>query len=44
VIFKDQAPFTPIAHANMYQLVAKSVKGYLISPLGGHRFDGLSLE
>ncbi|MDE1184726.1 ABC transporter substrate-binding protein [Paraburkholderia sp.] len=44
VVFKDQVPYTPIAYANAYQLVSKHLKGYEISPLGGHRFDGLTLD
>jgi dipeptide transport system substrate-binding protein len=44
VVFKDQVPYTPIAHANAFQPMSKRVKGYLISPLGGHRFDGLTLD
>jgi len=38
------AAYTPIAHANAFQLMTKDVKGYEISPLGGHRFDGISLD
>jgi dipeptide transport system substrate-binding protein len=44
VVFKDQVPYTPIAHASAFQLMSKNVTGYEISPLGGHRFDGISLE
>ncbi len=44
VVFKDQVPYTPIAHANTFQPISKRVHGYLISPLGGHRFDGITLE
>jgi dipeptide transport system substrate-binding protein len=44
VVFKDQVPYTPIAHANTYQPISKRVHGYLISPLGGHRFDGITLD
>jgi len=44
VVFKDQAPYTPIAHANTFQPISRRVHGYLISPLGGHRFDGITLD
>jgi dipeptide transport system substrate-binding protein len=44
VVFKDQVPYTPIVHANAYQPISKRVKGYEISPLGGHRFDGITLD
>ncbi|SAL35422.1 ABC transporter [Caballeronia sordidicola] len=44
VVFKDQVPYTPLAHANAFQLMTKNVKGYELSPLGGHRFDGVSLD
>jgi dipeptide transport system substrate-binding protein len=44
VVFKDQVPYTPIAHANIFQPISKRVHGYLISPLGGHRFDGITLD
>ncbi|KDR36972.1 peptide ABC transporter substrate-binding protein [Caballeronia grimmiae] len=44
VVFKDQVPYTPIAHADTFQPISKRVHGYLISPLGGHRFDGITLD
>ncbi|BAO91383.1 ABC transporter substrate-binding protein [Caballeronia cordobensis] len=44
VVFKDQVPYTPLAHANIFQPISKRVHGYLISPLGGHRFDGITLD
>ena len=44
VVFKDQVPYTPIAHADTFQPISKRVRGYLISPLGGHRFDGITLD
>ncbi|MFM0327374.1 hypothetical protein [Caballeronia glebae] len=27
-----------------FQPISKRVHGYLISPLGGHRFDGITLD
>jgi dipeptide transport system substrate-binding protein len=44
VVFKDQVPYTPLAHANIFQPISKRVHGYLISPLGGHRFDGITFD
>jgi dipeptide transport system substrate-binding protein len=44
VVFTDQVPYTPIAHANAFQPLSKRVKGYLLSPLGEHRFDGITLD
>lgn len=44
VVFKQQVPFTPIAHSIVSMPVSKRVKGLSFSPLGGHRFDGVWLE
>ncbi|QDQ84090.1 ABC transporter substrate-binding protein [Paraburkholderia megapolitana] len=43
-IFKQQVPFTPIAHSIVSLPESKRVKGLLLSPLGSHRFDGVSLD
>ncbi|MEX3957496.1 ABC transporter substrate-binding protein [Trinickia sp. EG282A] len=44
VIFKEQVPYTPIAHSIVSLPVSKRVNGMLLSPLGSHRFDGVSLN
>jgi dipeptide transport system substrate-binding protein len=44
VVFKQQVPYTPIAHSIVSLPASKRVKGLLFSPLGSHRFDGVSLE
>jgi dipeptide transport system substrate-binding protein len=44
VIFKQQAPWATIAHSVVFEPVRKEVKGYVIDPLGGHNFYGVSLE
>ncbi|TKC78838.1 ABC transporter substrate-binding protein [Trinickia terrae] len=43
-VFKQQVPFTPIAHSIVFLPVSKRVKGMVFSPLGSHRFDGVWLE
>lgn len=44
IIFKDQAPWVPIAHSTVFRAMAKNVKGYVIDPLGGDIFDRIELE
>jgi dipeptide transport system substrate-binding protein len=44
VIFKQQAPYTPIAHSIVSLPESKRVKGLVFSPLGSHRFDGVTLK
>jgi len=44
VIFKQQVPYTPIAHVIVSMPVSKRVQGLSFSPLGGHRFDGVWLN
>ncbi|MGE8511025.1 MAG: ABC transporter substrate-binding protein, partial [Paraburkholderia terricola] len=41
VIFKQQVPYTPIAHSIVSLPVSKRVKGLAFSPLGSHRFEGV---
>ena len=43
VVFKEQAPWATIAHSVVFEPVRKEVKGYVIDPLGGHHFSGVSL-
>lgn len=44
VIFKDQAPWLTIAHANQYKIVRSEVKGFHITALGRHWFYGVDLS
>jgi dipeptide transport system substrate-binding protein len=44
VIFKQEVPYTPIAHSIVSLPASKRVKGLVFSPLGSHRFDGVSLD
>ncbi|MEX3845412.1 MULTISPECIES: ABC transporter substrate-binding protein [unclassified Paraburkholderia] len=44
VVFKEQVPFTPIAHSIVSLPASKRVDGLVFSPLGSHRFDGVSLQ
>ncbi|WP_241018765.1 ABC transporter substrate-binding protein [Paraburkholderia sp. Tr-20389] len=41
-IFKEQVPFTPIAHATVYQPLARDVRGFRIDPFGPTLFLGVS--
>jgi dipeptide transport system substrate-binding protein len=43
-IFKDQVPFTPIAHSTVYQPLARNVEGFRIDPYGPTLFLGVSLK
>ncbi|SAK72356.1 extracellular solute-binding protein [Caballeronia glebae] len=43
-IFKEQVPFTPIAHAVVYQPVTRNVSGFRIDRFGMTRFWGVSIE
>ena len=39
VIFKDQAPWATLAHSTVVMPMSKKVTGYVMSPLGTHKFD-----
>ena len=43
-IFKQQVPFTPIAHSTVYQPLRKNVAGFKIDPFGPTQFWGVGLE
>ncbi|MCG7400855.1 MULTISPECIES: ABC transporter substrate-binding protein [Caballeronia] len=43
-IFKEQVPFTPIAHATVYQPVARNVMGFRIDRFGMTRFWGVGID
>ncbi|WP_367107139.1 ABC transporter substrate-binding protein [uncultured Psychrobacter sp.] len=43
-IFKEQLPWSTMAHSVVTVFTAPNVKDYKISPLGSIRFDGVSVE
>ncbi|WP_148714741.1 ABC transporter substrate-binding protein [Chitinolyticbacter meiyuanensis] len=43
-VFKEQVPFTPIAHSTIYQPLRKDVQGFKISPFALNSFYGVSLK
>ena len=43
-IFADEAPWLTIAHTKVSVPVAKSVKNYVVDPLGHHDFEGVDVE
>ncbi|MFT0891816.1 ABC transporter substrate-binding protein [Pseudochelatococcus sp. G4_1912] len=43
ILFKQQAPWTTLAHSTAYQPMSIKVIGYKMDPLGSHRFDGVDL-
>jgi dipeptide transport system substrate-binding protein len=43
-IFKQEVPWSTIAHSTVSQPMAKSVDGYAISPLGRHIFEDVGLK
>jgi len=43
VVFKEQAPWATIAHSVVFMPMSNKVQGYLMDPLGSHRFDGVDL-
>jgi dipeptide transport system substrate-binding protein len=43
VVFKREAPALTIAHSKVFLPMNKRVQGYLMDPLGIHRFDGVDV-
>ena len=41
VVFQKQAPAFLMAHSQVYAVVRKNVSGFMMDPLGIHRFDGV---
>ncbi len=41
VIFKQDAPAFTLDHSQVYAVARKNVSGYMMDPLGIHRFDGV---
>jgi dipeptide transport system substrate-binding protein len=44
LIFREELPWIPIAHANVYRAMTNEVLGYVPRPLGTESFYGLSLK
>jgi dipeptide transport system substrate-binding protein len=42
-IFKAQAPWATIAHSKVFMPMRKEVSGYVMDPLGIHRFDNVDV-
>ena len=43
-IFRDQAPWVPIAHSISYRAMVKNLEGYRMSPLGTDYFHNITLK
>ena len=43
-VFKREAPWATIAHSIVHMPMRTDVTGYVMDPLGGHRFDGVDLK
>jgi dipeptide transport system substrate-binding protein len=43
VVFKREAPWLTIAHSKVFMPMNKKVVGYVMDPLGIHRFDGVDV-
>jgi dipeptide transport system substrate-binding protein len=43
VIFKEQAPWATLDHSTVFVPMTKAVSGYVMDPLGSHRFDGVDI-
>ena len=43
-IFKQEAPWVPLAHSVVFMATRKEVKGFRMDPLGRHPFEGVSLS
>jgi dipeptide transport system substrate-binding protein len=43
-IFKQQVPFTPIAHSTVYQPLSKEITGFKIDPFGPTQFWNVGLK
>ncbi|HND85472.1 MAG TPA: ABC transporter substrate-binding protein, partial [Pseudobdellovibrionaceae bacterium] len=44
LIFKDQAPWVPIAHSVVFKAMSHKVKNFKIDPLGGNIFQEVTIE
>jgi dipeptide transport system substrate-binding protein len=44
VIVHDEAPWFPIAHSVVYEVMSNKVTGYKVSPLGRHEIFGVDIK
>lgn len=44
IIFKDQAPWTTIAHSIVYRAMRSNIEGYKIDPFGGDYFHTVEMK
>jgi dipeptide transport system substrate-binding protein len=44
VIFKDQAPWVPLAHTVVYMAARRELTGFQMDPLGRHIFEGVDIR
>ena len=44
VIFKEQAPWLTTVHSKVFMPMSIKVKGFVMDPLGYHRFDDVDIE
>ena len=42
-MFKREAPWLTIAHSKVFMPMNKKVMGFVMDPLGIHRFDGVDV-
>ena len=43
VVFKEQAPWATLGHSTVFVPMSKKVSGFVMDPLGIHRFDGVDI-
>ncbi|MBA8881507.1 ABC transporter substrate-binding protein, partial [Phyllobacterium myrsinacearum] len=43
VLIKEQAPIAAIDHSMVVMPMSKKISGYILDPLGSHRFDGVDI-
>lgn len=43
VVFKEQGPWATIAHSKVFMPMSTKVSGFVMDPLGIHRFDGVDI-
>ena len=44
LVFKKDAPWTTAAHSLVVLPMSKKISGYVMDPLGSHRFDGVDIS
>ncbi|MGB3146117.1 MAG: ABC transporter substrate-binding protein, partial [Paracoccaceae bacterium] len=43
LVFKREAPWATLDHSTVFMPMTKAVTGYVMDPLGSHRFDGVDI-